>query len=174
MDPAVYINEALGVPTALLSSAAATQRAAAAQLLRRTPFLCNVIEVLEDGTRPFSPHLWRELDVMLAVNVLVIECATEALRSGELDPLVGGYPVMGRRPWELLQALEGRVRQRLATGRPEPEADVTDTTSDDPNDPLFLADDKSVESWLRAIVLTLLTAIAENAGRQGWPLAPRS
>lgn len=180
LEPLLFIYEALGVPSGLLTSEEAKKRSAAAQLLRRTPNLRNILDV---SSYPFTDELWTELEIILSANERVIDVFADALDQGELDPIIGGFPdVDHRRPMGILSALYKRVLDAVG-----PESSWQDTVnnvadalawadSDPPEPPGGYAPifpegtSEPAKGWLRLIVAVLIIDLAIWAQRQGWPI----
>lgn len=165
-EPLRLIYDALRVPPGLLASDEARKRSAAAQLLRRTPGLCKTLEIIESrGSAPMG-EMWDQLDLNLKANSHVIDHVSEALGTGELDPILGGYPSHHHdRPWEGLEPLKTRIRGSFQVppqwkGDWETLADLLETEEALPAGP-----DDRLAAWLGVVVDVLLICVTEYIGR---------
>jgi hypothetical protein len=166
-EPLKFIYEALGVPYGLLATEEASKRSAAAQLLRRIPRLRNILEVEQDPDYPFTDELRVELQLILETIERLLDLTADALADGSLDSIIGGYPVPGLRPWEVIVPLSDRIRESVG---PEAAAEsVDDVLERAGRPPTVLPIGYNPDPWLKVILETLLLEIAETLGRKGWP-----
>jgi hypothetical protein len=90
LDGLTLIYVALGVPFDLLHSKKAAQRASAAALVRRTPFLKDLLAEVDNGSATVKTG--KTVENALTVSGAVVKVVAEALNDGSLDFVIGRYP----------------------------------------------------------------------------------
>ncbi|MST31254.1 hypothetical protein GHK86_00720 [Acidimicrobiaceae bacterium USS-CC1] len=165
---------ALDVPAGVLTSEESKKRAAAAQLARRMPVFANSLWIFEQPDHTPDQQVLDSLTGTINSLVRAVELVSTGWSSGQLDPLLGGFPSPdSRRPWELLHEMAHELSRDMTSLWPS--YDVVAATVDDalataqgsttaPSDPRRL-------TFATYFITTLVRVLAEWVGRKGWPLS---